>query len=278
MAKQKIEVDGLSISINKEGYVSLTDIAKKSSDIEPSQMFRSWLRNQDTINYLETWETIHNDNFKPVQMDRFRKNAASNRTKISAQSYIEQTGAIGIVSKSGRYGGTYSHSDIAIEFCAWISPEFKVYFQKEFQRLKHDESVRLGLTFDLRRELTKTNYYLQTEAIDTLLTDKVRSKEYKTNAYASEADLLNVVVFGTTAKQWRAANSDKKGNIRDYASIDELLLLLNMESLNATMISWEYDQEMRAEILKIESNRQRPIIAKNKAVKRIQAQDKKKLK
>ena len=278
MAKKKLTVDGTTINIDSTGFVSLTDIAKRSVNTRPREVVRNWLRNQSTINYLEEWEQLHNPNFKGVQFDPFRKNAGRNDFVISPKVYVDQVQPIGMTSKAGRYGGTYVHSDIALNFCYWLNPRFQVYFLKEFQRLKTDESVRLGLTFDLRRELTKTNYSIQTDAIENLLIDKVRSKEYKGNIYASEADLLNTVVFGCTAKQWRAANADKKGNIRDYATIDELLLLLNMESLNGTMINWEYNQEMRGEILKVESNRQRQIKKKNKAVKRIKSQEKKKLK
>lgn len=279
MAKQKLTVEGLQITIDKKGYISLTDIARQSDRDRPAELIRRWLRNTSTITYLGTWEQVHNPNFKVAQMSHFREYAAVNRNTISVKIYLEQTEAIGITSKSGRYGGTFSHSDIALNFCYWLSPEFQVYFLKEFQRLKNDEAVRLGLTFDLRREITKTNYSLQTEAIKTnLLTNKIKTTKNDSNVYASEADLLNIIVFACTAKQWKQRNPKKKGNLRDHASIEELLLLLNMESLNATMINWEYDQEMRAEVLKVEANRQRPIIAKDKAVKRLKDQNQKKLK
>jgi len=278
MSKQKLTVEGIEITINKEGFVSLTDIARQSDRDRPAELIRRWLRNSNTITFLGTWEKVHSPNFKVAQMSHFRDYAAVNRNTISVKIYLEQTEAIGITSKSGRYGGTYAHSDIALNFCYWLSPEFQVYFLKEFQRLKNHEAERLGLTFDLRREITKTNYSIQTDAIkNNLLTDKIRKTKNDGKVYASEADLLNVIVFGTTAKQWKAANPNKKGNIRDSASIEELLLLLNMESLNGTMINWEYEQEMRAEILKVESDRQRPIIARDKAVKRLAKSDKKRL-
>lgn len=278
MAKQKLTVDGITIAIDSNGFISLTDIAKKSVNQRPREVVRNWLRNINSINYLEEWEKLHNPNFKGVEFDPFRKDAGRNDFVISPKIYIEQVNPIGMISKSGRYGGTFVHSDIALNFCYWLNPKFQVYFLKEFQRLKNDEAVRLGLTFDLRREITKTNYSIQTDAIkNNLLTDKIRKTKNDGKVYANEADLLNVIVFGTTAKQWKAANPKKKGNMRDHASIEELLLLLNMESLNGTMINWEYEQEMRAEILKVESDRQRPIIAKDKAVKRITKSDKKKL-
>jgi len=278
MAKQKLTVDGLNISIDKDGYISLTDIAKQRND-EPRFIVRNWLRNSSTIKYLHKWESVHYpNNSNRADIGTLLDLASDNGFSMTPKQWIELTNADGIISKSGRYGGTFAHSDIALNFCYWLSPEFQVYFLKEFQRLKSDEAVRLGLTFDLRREITKTNYSIQTDAIkNNLLTEKIRKTKNDGMVYANEADLLNIIVFGTTAKQWKAANPNKKGNIRDSASIEELLLLLNMESLNGTMINWEYEQEMRAEILKVESDRQRPIIAKDKAVKRIAKADKKKL-
>lgn len=278
MAKQKLTVDGLNISIDKDGYISLTDIAKQRND-EPRFIVRNWLRNSSTIKYLYKWEAVHYpNNSNRADIGTLLDLASDNGFSMTPKQWIELTNANGIISKSGRYGGTFAHSDIALNFCYWLSPEFQVYFLKEFQRLKNDEAVRLGLTFDLRREITKTNYSIQTDAIkNNLLTEKIRKTKNDGMVYANEADLLNVIVFGTTAKQWKAANPKKKGNMRDYATIEELLLLLNMESLNGTMINWEYEQEMRAEILKVESDRQRPIIAKDKAVKRIAKADKKKL-
>ena len=203
MAKKKITVDGTTIRINKDSYVSLTDIAKRSTDREPAQVIRGWLRNTNTINFLATWEEVHNSDFKPVQMDRFRKQASDNRKKISAQSFIEQTEAIGLTSKSGRYGGTFAHSDIALNFCYWLSPEFQVYFLKEFQRLKEDEAKRLNIEWNIRRELTKAHYPMLKEAVLNALPPE----ENKAGFYlADEADLINQIVFGMTAKQWKAKN------------------------------------------------------------------------
>lgn len=277
MAKQKLTVEGLTIAIDKDGYISLTDIAKQSDRDRPAEMIRRWIRNSSTITFLATWEKVHNGNFKVAQMNHFREFASINRNIVSTKIYIEQTGAIGIIAKSGRYGGTYAHSDIALNFCYWLSPEFQVYFLKEFQRLKNDEAVRLGLQFDLRRELTKTNYSLQTDAIKTMLIpDKIKGTKAASPFYSNEADLLNVVVFGDTAKGWKTKNPTLKGNMRDHATIEELILLLNMEVLNATMIHWEWNQEMRIEVLQKESKRQMPTILKSAAMKRIKSGDKKK--
>jgi len=278
MAKQKLTVDGTSITIDANGFISITDIAKRSANIRPREVVRNWLRNLGTINYLEEWEKVHNPNFKGVQFDPFRKNAGKNDFIISPKMYIEQVGAIGMTSKSGRYGGTYTHSDIALNFCYWLNPKFQVYFLKEFQRLKNEEAIRLGLQFDLRRELTKTNYALQTDAIKQhLIPPKILTKQ-SSLYYANEADLLNVIVFGNTAKEWKAQHPNKKGNRRDYASIEQLILLLNMEALNATMINWEWSQEMRLQVLQTESKRQIPLIRKSAAMKRIKASESKKIK
>lgn len=276
MAKEKLTVEGLTIAIDKNGYICITDIAKKSTDQKPAEVIRNWIRNTDTINFLEIWETVHNSNFKVGEMAYFRKLAANRTLRIGPKTLVEQTNAIGMTSKSGRYGGTYAHSDIALNFCYWLSPEFQVYFLKEFQRLKNDEAARLGQHFDLRRELTKTNYSLQTDAIKAMLIpDKIKGTRAASPFYSNEADLLNVVVFGDTAKGWKSRNPTLKGNMRDHATIEELILLLNMEVLNATMIHWEWSQEMRIEVLQKESKRQMPTILKSAAMKRIKSDDKK---
>lgn len=276
MAKEKLTVEGLTIAIDKNGYICITDIAKKSTDQKPAEVIRNWIRNTDTINFLEIWETVHNSNFKVGEMAYFRKLAANRTLRIGPKTLVEQTNAIGMTSKSGRYGGTYAHSDIALNFCYWLSPEFQVYFLKEFQRLKNDEAERLGQHFDLRRELTKTNYSLQTDAIKAMLIpDKIKGTRAASPFYSNEADLLNVVVFGDTAKGWKSRNPTLKGNMRDHATIEELILLLNMEVLNATMIHWEWSQEMRIEVLQKESKRQMPTILKSAAMKRIKSDDKK---
>jgi len=235
MAKQKITVENITVRIEKNqesDYICITDIAKQSSQYKPAYTITNWLRNQKTLAYLATWEQLYNPNFNVVQMNDFRIKATDDRGGVNPQMYIEKTKAIGLVSKSGRYGGTYAHSDIAFEFCSWLSPEFKVYLYKEFQRLKADEARRAGLEWNLRREISKANYHIHTEAVKELMLPKnehLIKKEAKASVYASEADVLNMALFGCTAKQWKANNPNKAGNIRDYASSDELLVLSNLQ-------------------------------------------------
>ena len=207
------------------------------------------MRNRDTIEFLGLWEILHNENFKPVEFDGFKNQAGANAFTLAPQKWIETTNAIGIVSKSGRYGGTYAHSDIAFEFASWISPEFKLYIIKDYQRLKHDENSRLSLNWNLNRELSKLNYRIHTDAIkDNLIPPELTQKQIS-YTYANEADLLNVVLFGKTAKQWRDENTKLEGNIRDYASLQQLLVLANMESYNAILIKQGCVQEERMKLL-----------------------------
>jgi len=206
MAEKKLKVRGFDITIDKDGYVSLTDISKSSSQNKPNVTIQSWLRNQNTITYLETWEEVHNPNFKGSQMTTFRKFASINRTKISASVYVEQTGAIGIFTKSGRYGGTYAHSDIALEFCSWLSPQFKVYLYKEFQRLKAEEQLRLGDPYNIKRHLTSGNYSVLVTSLISQIDERLLThpQPYKGRLpFAAEADMINEIVFGQTAKEWR---------------------------------------------------------------------------
>mgnify|MGYP000855704550 FL=1 len=193
------------------------------------------MRSKDNIQFLGLWESIHNPDFKPIEFDRFKNEAGSNAFTLSPQKWIEKTKAIGIVSKSGRYGGTFAHTDIAMEFASWVSPEFKLYIIQDYKRLKSDENSRLSLGWNLNREISKINYKIHTDAIkEYLLRDPTNEQlSYK---YASEADIINVALFNKRAKQWREENSDLKGNMRDYASLNELLVLANMESYNAVMI------------------------------------------
>lgn len=272
MAKQKITVDGIDIRINDLDFISITDIAKRSSANKPAVTIQSWLRNQRTITFLATWEQVHNPNFKVSQMTDFREQAADNRSAITPKKYIEQTGAIGITAKSGRYGGTYTHSDIALNFCYWLSPEFQVYLAKEFQRLKGDEARRLGLEFDFKRELSRVNYPLHTEAIRTHLLKGGKSTGI---VYASEADLLNIAVFGKTAKQWRMAYPELKGNIRDHASVEELMALSNIEYLNSKLIQWGFTNTQREETLTEAAKELFEAYKKTKAVERIKQKVKK---
>ncbi len=275
MAKKKIEVDGLVIAINNKDYISITDIAKRSSSNRPAVTIQSWLRNQGTISYLETWETVHNDNFKVSQMADFRKVAADNRSSITPKSWITLTGAIGLTATSGRYGGTFAHSDIALEFCSWLSPEFKVYFYKEFQRLKADEHLRLGDPFNIKRHITSGNYSLLVSAILSQTDERLLThpQPYKGRLpLASESDMLNKIVFGNTAKEWRLHNTDKPvdRNQRDYASVLDLTILNNLEFLDSMLLQWDCDKKERETILQEAYDFQYPILKRSKTIQKIQ--------
>ncbi|RRD27481.1 KilA-N domain-containing protein [Fusobacterium canifelinum] len=247
MKKETIEAKGVFIQVYtedfKNDYISLTDIAKYKSD-EPNDVIRNWLRSKDTIEFLGLWEIINNPNFKPVEFDGFKKEAGSNAFTLSPQRWIEKTNAIGIISKSGRYGGTFAHSDIAMEFASWISAEFKLYIIQDYKRLKSDENSKLSLNWNLNREISKINYKIHTDAIKTYLLGDL-TKEQLSYKYASEADILNVALFNKRAKEWREENPKLKGNIRDYASLNELLVLANMESYNAILIEKGIEQKER---------------------------------
>ena len=246
--KETIEAKGFAIQIYtedfKNDYISLTDIARYKNVHEPKDVVKNWLRVRDTIEFLGLWETIHNPSFKGVEFDSFRKEAGTNAFTLSPQRWIENTNAIGIVSKSGRGGGTFAHPDIAMEFASWISAEFKLYLIQDYKRLKADENSKLSLGWNLNREISKINYKIHTDAIKEYLLKDLTSEQlsYK---YASEADMLNVALFNKRAKQWREENPDLKGNMRDYASLNELLVLANMESYNAILIGKGMDQKER---------------------------------
>jgi len=217
----------------KNDYISLTDIAKYKSD-DPTAVIGNWLRNRNTIEYLGIWESLYNPNFKPLEFEGFKKEAGLNAFTLSPTKWIGSTNAIGIISKSGRYGGTYAHKDIAFKFASWISVEFELYIVKEFQRLKSDEQRFLG--WSAKRELSKINYRIHTDAIKHNLIPTEVTPAQAGIIYANEADVLNVAMFGMTAKQWREANPEQKGNIRDYSTVNELICLSNMENLNAVFI------------------------------------------
>ena len=246
--KDTIEAKGFAIQIYtedfKNDYISLTDIARYKNVHEPKDVVKNWLRVRDTIEFLGLWETIHNPNFKGVEFDSFRKEAGTNAFTLSPQRWIENTNAIGIVSKSGRGGGTFAHPDIAMEFASWISAEFKLYLIQDYKRLKSDENSKLSLGWNLNREISKINYKIHTDAIKEYLL-KDLTNEQLSYKYASEADMLNVALFNKRAKQWREENPDLKGNMRDYASLNELLVLANMESYNAILIGKGMDQKER---------------------------------
>ena len=242
---EKITVHNTSvmiISINKNDYISLNGIAKYKSD-DPTAVIGNWMRNRNTIEYLGIWESLYNPNFKPLEFEGFKKEAGLNAFTLSPQKWINTTAAIGIISKSGRYGGTFAHKDIAFKFAGWISVEFELYIVKEFQRLKEEEQKQIGWT--AKRELSKINYHIHTDAIKHNLIHIELTPQQVSFIYANEADILNVALFGTTAKQWREANPELKGNIRDYATINELICLSNMESLNAVFIDEGLTQRER---------------------------------
>ena len=242
MAK-KIIVQDTEITLSKVGeedYISLTDMMRaKDGDF----FFHNWLRNRNTVEFLGIWEKVHNPDFNSVEFDRIKSVAGLNSFRLSAKEWIESTHAIGLQAKAGRYGGTYAHKDIAFEFAMWISPEFKVYLIKDYERLKSAEQAQFG--WSAKRELSKLNYRIHTDAIKEHLLPLEVSREIAALKYADEADVLNVAMFGITAKQWREANPDKKGNIRDYASINELICLSNMENLNAVFIEQGIPQQER---------------------------------
>lgn len=246
--KDHISAKGFSIQIYtedfKNDYISLTYIARYKNVHEPKDVVKNWLRVIDTIEFLGLWETIHNPNFKGVEFDSFRKEAGTNAFTLSPQRWIENTNAIGIVSKSGRGGGTFAHPDIAMEFASWISAEFKLYLIQDYKRLKSDENSKLSLGWNLNREISKINYKIHTDAIKEYLL-KDLTNEQLSYKYASEADMLNVALFNKQAKQWREENPDLKGNMRDYASLNELLVLANMESYNAILIGKGMEQKER---------------------------------
>ncbi|MBX2964670.1 MAG: KilA-N domain-containing protein [Cyclobacteriaceae bacterium] len=243
MAKINVKDTEITIiSVDEKDYISLTDIAKHKTD-DTSAVIGNWMRNRNTIEFLGIWETLYNPGFKPLEFEGFKKEAGLNAFTMSPLKWVRSTGALGIIVKSGRYGGTFAHKDIAFKFASWISVEFELYIFKEFQRLKEEEQKQLGWT--AKRELAKLNYHIHTDAIKHNLIPKELSPAQIAVVYASEADVLNVALFGTTAKQWREANPGQKGNIRDYATINQLICLSNMENLNALFINEKMPQKER---------------------------------
>ena len=246
-ANKKIEVEGKEITIildNQQEYISLTDMLKaKDGDF----FISDWLRNRNTVEYLGIWESVYNPNFNYGEFAIIKSQVGLNSYKLSVKDWVEKTNAIGLKATAGRYGGTYAHPDIAFEFGMWISPQFKIYLIKEFQRLKTDENNRLKLEWSLQRTLVKVNYQIHTDAIKENLIPKEITKQQASSVYANEADLLNIALFGITAKSWREDNSHKKGNIRDFATIEQLVVLSNMESINALLIQQGLNQTERSQ-------------------------------
>ncbi len=246
-----IHADGIDISVvttvgNEEDYICLTDMARRKNPEFPADVVKNWLRLRSTIEYLGLWEQLNNPDFKLVEFDQFKIEAGSNAFVMSPQKWIKSTNAVGLVSKSGRYGGgTYAHKDIAFEFASWLSPEFKLYIIKDYQRLKETESHQLALEWNVKRILASANYRIHTDAIKANLLPPELPKQRQGFVYADEADVLNVALFGKTAKQWRSENPNLKGNMRDYASIEQLLVMTNLEAINAVLIEKGVPQDER---------------------------------
>ena len=249
--KQKVTLNanGKEIAVlhfgGENDYISLTDIAKFKSD-DSNDVIKNWMRSKDTILFLGLWEQLNNPDFKPVEFDGFKNEAGANAFTLSPQKWITSTNAMGIISKSGRYGGTYAHKDIAFEFASWVSAEFKLYIIKDYQRLKSDENSRLSLSWNLGRELVKINYHIHTDAIKANLIPEDISNRLTGIIYADEADVLNLALFGRTARQWRDENPEKKGSLRDYATYQQLIVLVNLESMNAELIKLGLSHNERA--------------------------------
>lgn len=265
---KKINVLGKDITLSlRDDYISLTDIARYKNPDEPKDIVKNWLRNKNTLQFLGLWERINNHCFKRVEFESFMFEAGTNAFVLSPQKWIEKTQAIGIISKSGASGGTFAHKDIAFEFASWISVEFKLYLIKEFQRLKIEESERKQLGWDVKKSLTKINYRIHTDAIKENLIPEEITKEQINQIYASEADVLNVALFGMTAKEWRDNNKSKNGNIRDYANVSQLICLSNLENFNALFISEGLPQDKRLIRLNSIAIQQMKLLTENKNVK-----------
>ncbi len=255
---------GTGTGVNND-FISLTDIAKHKEPGRADHVIQNWMRNRNTVEFLGVWERLNNEAFKPLEFEGFKSRAGLNSFVLTPKQWIESTAAIGLLSKAGRYGGTFAHKDIAFEFAAWVSVEFKLYLIKEFQRLKNDENQRLSLTWDLNRTLSKLNYRIHTDAVKAHLIPSSLSAAQVVLTYASEADVLNVALFGMTAKQWRDAQTESprnvQGNMRDYASVEQLLVLANLESLNAELIHMGLTQPARLLRLNAAAIRQMQVLS-----------------
>lgn len=260
------------IRIGNVDYISLTDLARYKNPIEPKDVIKNWLRAKTNIEFLALWEQMHNPNIKGVEIDTFKSEAGTHYFTMSPQRWIKETNAIGIISKSGNNGGTYAHPDIAFEFASWISPEFNLYLITEFERLKQNESYQNKIDWSVRRELAKTNYRIHTDSIKENIIPTLTEKQ-KLYAYATEADLLNVALFGMTAKEWKDKNPNLDGNMRDYANILQLIILSNLENLNAEMIERGIEQKARLESLNKIAKKQYTILQDSSSIKRIEMLD-----
>lgn len=269
----EIIVQGFTIKTFKRengDYISLTDIARNKNANEPKDVVKNWMRSKSTIEFLGLWEQINNLNFKGVEFDSFKNEAGSNAFTLSPTKWIQSTNAIGIISKQGKYGGTYAHKDIAFEFASWVSSAFKLYIIIEFQRLKEDESDRLKLQWNFQRTLAKVNYKIHTDAIKEKLIPIALSSKQTSIIYANEADVLNMALFGKTAKQWREENPNGKGNIRDFANIQQLVVLSNLESINAMLIHQNVSQKERLTQLNSMAITQMKSLLENITIKKLE--------
>ena len=270
--KSTITIQGGTVtvlSLNQLDSICLTDIAKFKNQDHPDDVIRNWLRSRNTVEFLGLWERLNNPSFNPVEFDGIRMQTGLNSFVLTPKQWIEKTGAVGITSSAGRYGGTFAHKDIAFEFASWVSVEFKLYLIKEFQRLKEDENRRLSLAWNLNRTLSKLNYRIHTDAIKAHLIPAAVTPSQAAATYASEADLLNVALFGQTAKQWRDANPKLEGNMREYATIKQLLVLANIEGMNAELIHMGLSQGERLKRLNEIAIRQMQVLTSAPAIKRL---------
>ena len=266
--EQKVDV----LIINNKEYISLTDLARYADSEEPRLPIRDWMRNKEVISFLGLWEQLNNENFKGGEFTTFKNEAGSNKFKMSPQKWIKETNAIGIISKSGRYdGGTYAISDIAFEFASWLSPEFKLYLITEFQRLKRNEAYQNKIDWHVNRLLTKANYIIHTDAIKNIIVPTLSEKQKK-YIYASEADILNVALFGMTAKEWREKNPliADKGNIRDYTDLLHLIILNNLENINAELIERNLSQKERLIKLNEIARKQVELLKNSKSINNLE--------
>lgn len=260
------------IRIGNVDYISLTDLARYKNPIEPKDVIKNWLRAKTNIEFLALWEQMHNPNIKGVEIDTFKSEAGTHYFTMSPQRWIKETNAIGIISKSGNKGGTYAHPDIAFEFASWISPEFNLYLITEFERLKQNESYKNKINWSVRRELAKTNYRIHTDSIKENIIPTLTERQ-KLYVYANEADILNVALFGMTAKEWKERNPTLDGNMRDYANILQLVILSNLENLNSEMISQGINQETRLERLNAIAKKQYGILQGSSGIKELEKLD-----
>jgi len=272
MKNEKIAVQGIEVTIfqkEKNDYLSLTDIARYKNPHEPKDVVKNWMRSKNTIEFLGLWESLNNSGFKGVEFDHFKTEAGYNSFTLSPKRWIETTNAVGIISKLGRFGGTYAHQDIAFEFASWISAEFKLYLIKEFQRLKSDETRRQKLEWNVSRMLAKVNYLVHTHAVKEHLIPDDLSKSKRRFVYADEADMLNLALFNKTAAIWRKEHPKEKGNIRDAATIEQLVVLSNLESFNSELIKEGLDADTRLQRLNQIAIRQMQVMLENRSLKKL---------